>query len=85
MVLHKSFLPASILYNLTPVRAFGKSVEEQWLNRTEGKLVEAVESCNVLMCEYLTLLNSGMLPITMWMPKQLTNVFYFCRADREFW
>ncbi|OXB59239.1 hypothetical protein ASZ78_003381 [Callipepla squamata] len=32
------------------VRAFGRSVEEQQLNRTEGKLVEAIEICDVFTC-----------------------------------
>lgn len=62
-VLFKSFLPASILYNLTPARGFGKSVEEKRSNRTENKLAEAVENCDVFMCEFLTLINNGMLPL----------------------
>lgn len=43
--LFKSFLPASVLCNLTPVRAFGRSVEEKWSSRTKTKLAEAVENC----------------------------------------
>lgn len=45
--LFKSFLPAPIFYNLTPVRAFGKSVKEKLLNHGKAKLAEAVEICDV--------------------------------------
>lgn len=73
--LSKSFLPASILYNLTPARAFGKSVGEKRSNRTKTELAEAVENCDVFKCESLTTVNNGMLPITTWMvsvrPKHL--------------
>jgi len=71
---------ASILYNLTPVRAFGKTIEEKRSNHTKTKLAEAVGNCEVFKCGCLTTINNGMLSITMQMvsvlAKHLMNIIF---------
>lgn len=45
--LFKSLFAAGVLYNITPVRARGKSVEEKQSNHSKPELAEAAENSDV--------------------------------------